>query len=240
MEFCLVVLVGLVGNAASHSIGLGSCPVIDPLENFNVDKFLGTWYVIEIFGRHTKCMTLTFEQKSNTSLSVTQAMEFYMLDRVNIDYAHTNTGTLEITEKTDPSEMTVRWPDNIAGSATFNIVDTDHSGYALIVECQKLLFMSRTNAVILSREPFLKLAVKQKLQGKINTMGLDASDFSAMKHENCIRPEDSDVDLDFIRDQAFNVFGFVQDDKMNQIDDEEEMADYINFGDRPSRPSPFQ
>ncbi|CAL4124429.1 unnamed protein product [Meganyctiphanes norvegica] len=212
---------------------MGSCPVIKPLETFNVDKFNGTWYVIEIFGRHTKCMTLTFEKKTNTSLTVTQAMEFYMLDKVNIDYAHANTGTLEILDKTNPSKMQIRWPDNIAGSATFNIVDTDHSSYALIVECQKLLFLSRTNAAILSREPFLKLAVKQKLQGQINTMDLDATDFSAMKHENCIRPEDSDVDLGFVRDQVYNAFGFVQDDKINQINDEEEMADYINFGDRP-------
>ena len=57
-------------------------------------------------------MTLTFEQKSNTSLTVTQAMQFYMLDKVNIDYSHVNTGTLEIMEKTNPSKMTVRWPDS--------------------------------------------------------------------------------------------------------------------------------
>ncbi|CAL4124430.1 unnamed protein product, partial [Meganyctiphanes norvegica] len=165
-------------------------------------QFLGTWYVIEETGRHANCMTFTFTKQSATQLTVTQAMEFKVLDRINIDYLHSNTGTLEILPKTNKSQMRIKGLDNVSGSSKFSIVETDYSGYALIVECKKLLFRAQTNVAILSREPIIDPALHLNLKVKINELGLNATKLIPMKHENCIQPQDSEnVDPQFIREQ---------------------------------------
>ncbi|CAL4160463.1 unnamed protein product, partial [Meganyctiphanes norvegica] len=229
MMLAIVLACALLGVVTPHSIGLGSCPKIPAATNFQTEQFLGTWYVIEIFGRQTKCMTLTFNEVSNSSLSVTEGMEFYLLDKVNVDYAHSNTGTLKIEDPANSAQMRVKWPDNILGSATFTVVDTDYEGYALIVECQKLWLASRTNAAILSREPTLAPELITKLKGTVDSMDLDSTDFSSMRHDNCI--PDGQADFDFAFDESIrkNTFGFLEEEKVQTILTEEDLAAAIDF-----------
>ncbi|CAL4150797.1 unnamed protein product, partial [Meganyctiphanes norvegica] len=159
MQVAILVLVAVAGSVTSHSIDMGSCPRIPPQPDFDLQRFMGTWYVIEVFGRQSKCFTLTFNQVTDQTLTVTEAKEFYLIDKLNMDYAHTNTGTLTIEDPAISARMRVRWPDNIAGSATFTIMDTDYDNYAIFAECQKLFLISRSNAAILSRNSTLDPAV---------------------------------------------------------------------------------
>jgi len=229
MMFAVVLVLGFAGFVTPHTIGIGSCPKIPAVTNFKTDQFLGTWYVIEIFGRQTKCMSLTFNKVTNTSLSVTEAMEFYLLGNINVDYAHSNTGTLNIEDPSNPAKMRVKWPDNILGSATFSVVDTDYEGYALIVECQKLWLVSRTNAAILSREPKLAPELITKLKGKVDTLDLDSNDFSTMRHDNCIPDGKADFDFNFDESIRKNTFGFLEEEKVQTILTEEDLAAAIDF-----------
>ena len=45
----------------------GSCPVYDPMENFDKDKFLGTWYETERYFTVTelasRCIAATYERR---------------------------------------------------------------------------------------------------------------------------------------------------------------------------------
>jgi len=229
MLFAVVLAGALVGIVTPHTIGLGSCPKIPAATNFQTEQFNGTWYVIEIFGRQTKCMSLTFNKVSDTSLSVTEAMEFYLLGNINVDYAHTNTGTLNIEDPANSAQMRVKWPDNILGSATFTVVDTDYEGYALIVECQKLWLVSRTNAAILSRTPTLAPELITKLKGTVDSLDLDSTDFSSMRHDNCIPEGQADFEFAFDETVRKNTFGFLKEEKLQNILTEEDLAAAIDF-----------
>ncbi|CAL4194572.1 unnamed protein product, partial [Meganyctiphanes norvegica] len=190
-----------------------------------------------IFGRQTKCMSLTFNKVSDTSLSVTEAMEFYLLDNINVDYAHTNTGTLNIEDPANSAQMRVKWPDNILGSATFTVVDTDYEGYALIVECQKLWLVSRTNAAILSRTSTLAYELITKLKGTVDSLDLDSTDFSSMRHENCIPEGQADFEFAFDETVRKNTFGFLKEEKLQNILTEEDLAAAIDFPTDSQTPS---
>jgi len=224
----------LVGVVTPHSLGLGACPKVPAISNFQTEQFMGTWYVIEIFGRQTKCMTLTFKKVTDTSLTVTEAMEFYVLDKINLDYAHTNTGTLNIEDVSNPAKMRVKWPDNIVGSATFSVADTDYESYALIIECQKLWLASRTNAAILSRTPDLPPELITKLRGTVDGLSLDSKDFSTMEHDNCIPEGEADFESLFNSTNRINTFGFLEDEKVQTILTEEDLAAAIDF-QKPTR-----
>lgn len=234
MMLSVVLGLALVGAVTPHSLGLGSCPKVPAITNFQTKQFMGTWYVIEIFGRQTKCMTLTFKQASDTSLTVTEGMEFYLLDKVNIDYAHTNTGTLNVKDSSNPAQMTVKWPDNIVGSATFSVVDTDYESYGLIVECQKLWLASRTNAAILSRTPTLAPELITKLKGTVDGLDLDSTDFSSMRHDNCIPEGEADFESLFNETNRINTFGFLEEEKVQTLLTEEDLAAAIDF-QKPTR-----
>merc|ERR1712179_863636 len=239
MEMMFVVVLGLalIGVVHPHTYGLGGCPTVPAVTNFQTEQFLKTWYVIEIFVRQTKCMSLTFNKVSNSSLSVTEAMEFYLLDNINVDYSHANTGTLNIEDPANPAKMRVKWPDNILGSATFSVVDTDYESYALIVECQKLWLASRTTAAILSREPTLAPELITKLKGTVDGMDLDSTDFSSMRHENCIPDGQADFDFNFDESIRKNTFGFLEDEKVQTILTEEDLAAIIDFPAESQTPS---
>merc|ERR1712179_369799 len=237
MMFAVVLVLILVGVVTPHSYGIGGCPTVPAATNFQAEQFLGTWYVIELFGRQTKCMSLTFNKVSNTTLSITEAMEFYLLDNINVDYSHANTGTLNIENPTNSAKMRIKWPDNILGSATFTVVDTDYTGYALIVECQKLWLVSRTNAAILSREPTLAPELITKLKGTVDGMDLDSTDFSSMRHENCIPDGQADFDFNFDESIRKNTFGFLEDEKVQTILTEEDLAAAIDFPGESQTPS---
>jgi len=237
MMFAAALALALIGVASPHTISLGSCPRVQAATNFQTEQFLGTWYVIEIFGRQTKCMSLTFNKVSNSSLSVTEAMEFYLLGNINVDYSHSNTGTLNIEDPANPAKMRVKWPDNIVGSATFSVVDTDYEGYALIVECQKLWLASRTNAAILSRKPTLAPELVTKLKGTVDSMDLDSTNFSTMRHDNCIPDGQEDFEFSFDESIRKNTFGFLENDKVQTILTEEDLAAAIDFPAESQTPS---
>ncbi|CAL4150795.1 unnamed protein product, partial [Meganyctiphanes norvegica] len=219
-----------------HSVSVGSCPRTPPVPSadFKLNKLMGTWYVIEVFGRQSKCFTLTFNKVSDDTLTISEGKEFYLLDKINMDYAYTNTGTLNIEDPANPAKMRVRWPDNIAGSATFTIMDTDFDNYLLFVECQKLFFISRSNAAILSRNNTLDPAIIENLKAKVDATGLDSEDFSSQNHEKCLKPGESDSDITSIVDDIKeNIFGLVPDEQLDKIKDEEELAQVISFDKGP-------
>merc|ERR1712179_169143 len=232
MMFAVVLVLILVGFVTPHSYGIGGCPTVPAATNFQTEQFLGTWYVIELFGRQTKCMSLTFNKVSNTTLSITEAMEFYLLDNINVDYSHANTGTLNIENPTNSAKMRIKWPDNILGSATFTVVDTDYESYALIIECQKLWLVSRTNAAILSREPTLAPELITKLKGTVDGItDLDSTDFSSMRHDNCIPEGQADFDFNFDESIRKNTFGFLKEEeaeKFAHVLTEEDLAAIID------------
>ncbi|XP_042888439.1 uncharacterized protein LOC122263861 [Penaeus japonicus] len=76
---------------------------------------------------------------------------------------------------------------DIFGAAEAIIVDTDYWQYAVLVECQSVMyFMKRTSASILSRRRDLDLRVLSQVKRDLcDSYGFDCSDFEAIDHNRC-------------------------------------------------------
>ncbi|OXA45521.1 apolipoprotein D [Folsomia candida] len=196
----------------AHTMGLGSCPRVEPLKDFNMDKFLGEWYVIQKFATSSSCMKYNFTQGTDGKLRLVQTRQHFLLDTIGVDHIYTYTGVLTIPDNDRSARMRVKFPLNIAGEADFLVFMTDYSSYAGIFTCQKILFGHTKSATILSRKPTLDKAVVNQVRQKLEEEGVDPDDFSVVDQDTCRTKEDSSLNVK-IDDKTFsaqNIGGVVK------------------------------
>jgi lipocalin len=193
-------------------MGLGSCPRVEPLKDFSMDKFLGEWYVIQKFATSSSCMKYNFTQGADGKLRLVQTRQHFILDTIGVDHIYTYTGVLTIPESDRSARMRVKFPLNIAGEADFIVFMTDYTTYAGIFTCQKILFGHTKSATILSRKPTLDKAVINQVRQKLEEEGVDPDDFSVVDQSSCRSKEDSSLNVK-IDDKTFspqNIGGVVK------------------------------
>jgi len=209
----LTVMVStLFVSSDAHTMGLGSCPRVEPLKDFNMDKFLGEWYVIQKFATSSSCMKYNFTQGTDGKLRLVQTRQHFILDTIGVDHIYTYTGVLTIPDNDRSSRMRVKFPLNIAGEADFLVFMTDYDNYAGIFTCQKILFGHTKSATILARKSTLDKAVINQVRQKLEEEGVDPDDFSVVDQSTCRTKEDSSLNVK-IDDKTFsaqNIGGVVK------------------------------
>lgn len=201
-------------------LSVGDCPRIDPMQDLDVQQFTGEWYMIETFSTSNKCMTMSFNQTSDTTLTLKEGREFQIVKALSIGHVFNYEGKLTMVNPNNPGKMSLWWPGHLSNDITFTVVDTDYSQYALTFECQKLWIMSRTTGAILSRQPTLDDAIVNKLKDKMEAFGIERTEFSPMQQTECIKPEDADIEINFDGESL----GLLPDDIAT---DNELLADHV-------------
>ncbi|XP_042886221.1 uncharacterized protein LOC122262295 [Penaeus japonicus] len=183
----LVILFITVSMATSYKVGFGGCPPVKPMKDFQPAEFQGLWYVVEMFSTNSKCVTLTFDRLGKHDFRVTEGKEYVAAQVVGIDHAFQTKGVYNSRAPHYPAKFHARWSNNIFGAAEAIIVDTDYWQYAVLVECQSVMyFMKRTSASILSRRRDLDLRVLSQVKRDLcDSYGFDCSDFEAIDHNRC-------------------------------------------------------
>jgi len=201
-------------------LSMGDCPKVDAMQDLDVRKFTGEWYMVETFSTSNKCMTMSFNQTSDTTLSLIEGREFQVVKALSIDHVFNYEGKLTIVNTNNPGKMSLWWPGHLSNDITFTVVDTDYSQYALTFECQKMWIMSRTTAAILSRERTLDAAIINKLKNTLEAFGIDRTEFYPMPQTNCIKPDEADLQINFDGESL----GLLPDDIAS---DAEMVADHV-------------
>jgi len=199
----MAVLMLHIAPSSSHTMGLGSCPRVSPIKDFDMDKFMGEWYVIQKFATSSSCMKYNFTRGSDEKLRLIQTKQHFVLDKIGVDHIYTYTGVLNIPDQDNAARMRVKFPLNLAGDAEFLVYMTDYENYAGIFTCQKILFGHTKSATILSRKPTLDKAVVNQLRQRLEEEGVDPSDFSEVDQAKCITKDDANFNVK-IDDKTFS------------------------------------
>jgi len=202
----------MLASVNSHTMGLGSCPRVQPMKGFNMNKMLGEWYVIQKFATSSSCMKYNFTQGTDGKMRLVQTRQHFVLDTIGVDHIYTYTGVLSIPDNDDRGRMRVKFPLNVAGDADLTIFATDYDNYAGMLTCQKILFGHTKCGTILSRKPTLEKSIVNQLRQKLEEDGVDPEDFSIVDQSNCIKQEQANFNLK-IDDKTFsagNVAGVVK------------------------------
>jgi lipocalin len=202
----------LAVSTNAHTMGLGSCPRVQPMSDFDMNKFAGEWYVIQKFATASSCMKYNFTQAQDNTWKVVQTRSHFVLDTIGIDHLHSYTGVLSTPDSDNKARMRVKFPMNIAGESEFVVFMTDYKNYAGIFTCQKILFGHTKCGSILSRKPTLDQAIINSVRQKLEDDGVDPDDFSIVDQSKCSNTDNATfkVKIDEKTFSSGNIGGFVK------------------------------
>nr|CAH0112917.1 unnamed protein product [Daphnia galeata] len=161
----------------------GECPKVDPVPDFDFNKFSGLWYVIEKFDLTSPCWTYYFINQNGTRKIIQSYNQTVNLREP--EKTPGTVGTLEVIHETEPGFMSVKFSDNIIGKADYIVYFTDYENYGGVFRCQKFLFGHRRSATILSRKPYLSQSFRNQARAKLISYKIDITSFKSVDQQYC-------------------------------------------------------
>ncbi|KAK6636439.1 hypothetical protein RUM43_010100 [Polyplax serrata] len=191
------ILLVMAVQAYGHTYHLGDCPAVKPMENFDINRFLGKWYVIQKTATGSSCLVNNYtEDKENPGhYKIEQVSDHLILGLTSLDHKYHYTGDLVIPNESNAAAMRVRFPLNVAGGASYTVFMTDYDTYAGIFTCQKLAFAHRKSATIISRSKTLGKDYVDKIRNRLSSFGVDPYDLSIIKQDNCTEPTENTTNI---------------------------------------------
>ncbi|CAG9862043.1 unnamed protein product [Phyllotreta striolata] len=182
----LLVAFCFMGYAEMHSYHLGTCPTIEPMPDFNMNRLLGIWYVIEKTSTASSCIVYNISRTDEPGqYQIEEISQHFLLALTPLKHGYHYRGTLKVQDKAVPGRMWVKFPLSVAGSSSFTVFMTDYENYAGIFTCQKLAFAHRQSATILSRTRSLDDIYINKIRNKLQSAEISPFDLSIIKQTDC-------------------------------------------------------
>ncbi|XP_028036534.1 apolipoprotein D-like [Bombyx mandarina] len=186
---CKLTVLGVfltVTYVYSHTYHLGSCPIVEPMSGFEMNRLLGVWYVIQKTSTASHCITYNFSRTDEPGqYQLEQDSQHFILGLTPLKHDYKYTGVLTVPDPAVPARMKVRFPLSVAGSASYTVLATDYTTYAAVFTCQKLAFAHRRSATILSRTKELDKMFVDKMRTKLSSYGVDPYDLSIISQNEC-------------------------------------------------------
>ncbi|XP_033226260.1 apolipoprotein D-like [Belonocnema kinseyi] len=169
----LPLMLVLCTGALAQVPSLGKCPDLKVVQNFDVEKYMGTWYEVgqyfvlaELGG---KCTTAKYSQNADGTINVLNSQINYLTGKsMSIE------GIAKLVGESGEAKLSMSFPklpSLVKGSVW--ILDTDYESYAVVFSCQDFKLFNTKEARILTRE---RIPSEEVLQKAYKTF--DASGFS--------------------------------------------------------------
>lgn len=185
MAICAVVC-GLVTLTAGHTYKTGECPPVEPMNEFEMKKFLGVWYVIQKTGTASTCVIYNITKGEDPGeYDIEQRSQRAPLSVGPFKHEYSYSGKLSVTDRDVPARMTARFPLSVAGSAKFVVFMSDFNTYAGVFSCQKIPLGHRQSATILSRTRDLDKIYVDKIRNRLASFSVDPFDLSIINQTGC-------------------------------------------------------
>ncbi|XP_050312445.1 apolipoprotein D-like isoform X2 [Anthonomus grandis grandis] len=178
----------IVKNVEMHSYHLGECPNIEPQPEFNMNRMLGIWYVMEKTSTASSCIVYNITKSDEPDeYKIEEISQHFLLALTPLKHGYHYKGTLKVPDRGIPARMTVSFPLSVAGKSSFTVFMTDYDTYAGIFTCQKLTFAHRQSATILSRTRTLDKMYTDKLRTRLANSQIDPFELSLISQRDCPR-----------------------------------------------------
>ncbi|XP_047485556.1 apolipoprotein D-like [Penaeus chinensis] len=157
----LVALAAAAAPSRAHEILWGSCPSVEPVADFDMERFSGLWYLIEKFDNDESCVTWNISKGSEpNSWVLLERKGSGFLSTVGLDQDDLHTAAITL-DPGRPGVMQISWRLNIVGSYQMTVHSTDYDRFAGAFECQQVALFQRQQATVLSRKPNLQIDLRQ-------------------------------------------------------------------------------
>lgn len=196
MERARLVVLGLLavaGLATGHKYHGGACPTYTPMENFDMYKFLGDWFVYQKTSSSAKCLVNNYAVDGTQPgvFRLEQSSVHAVLGLTSRDGRWRYNGEVTLRENaTSKADLQVKYSLN-PGSAAYTVLLSDYDNFASIVSCQDLPVGHRVSASILSRQRVLPEKYVQKAREILTKNGMETESLSTLEQgeEECRPPK---------------------------------------------------
>nr|XP_040023061.1 uncharacterized protein LOC120811609 isoform X2 [Gasterosteus aculeatus aculeatus] len=180
-QVLLVVL--LTAAARAQSFHRGKCPRPSVQQDFDVTKYMGTWYEIEklpaAFERGT-CNQATYSPLADGTVKVRNAELLSNGKRSTIE------GVAKVKNASQPAILGVGFFKGVP-DAPYWVLSTDYHSYSLVYSCTKYFLFHVDYAWILSRTRVLAEDVIGPLRDRLASAGVNANRLTVSNQTGCDR-----------------------------------------------------
>ncbi|XP_030623436.1 apolipoprotein D-like [Chanos chanos] len=182
---CLVLII--LGAAQAQSFHFGKCPKPPVQQDFQLSRYLGTWYEIEklpAFFERGKCQQATYTQQSDSAIKVVNK------EILNNGEVNSIEGTARVINASEPAILEVSFfaglPNVLQPDAPYWVLSTDYTNYALVYSCTEFLgFFYVDFAWILSRSRSLPAGDLTRLRSDLQSDGITITRMTRSDQTGC-------------------------------------------------------
>ncbi|KAM6223936.1 apolipoprotein D [Rhynchocyon petersi] len=183
MLLLLSTLAGLfIGQAKGQDFHPGECPDPPVQENFDLNKYLGSWYEIEKIPNtfeNGRCIQANYSLMENGHIKVINQELRYDGTLNQIE------GEATLTNLTEPAKLGVKffW---LMPSAPYWVLATDYENYGLVYSCTSFIGLFHLEfAWILAREPQLPQETVGYLKDILTSNNIAVDKMTITDQVNC-------------------------------------------------------
>ncbi|KAL6263698.1 hypothetical protein P5V15_003786 [Pogonomyrmex californicus] len=181
-----IFVILIIANATLAQVPfLGTCPNLEAMPNFELERYLGKWYEVERyfawFEFGGKCVTANYSLNENDSVKIINK-QISSLTGV----ATSIEGVGRLIDRSDDPKLTVTFPSlPLQFDAPYWVLDSDYKSYAVVWSCTNLGVLNVRNVWILTREPKPPIAVLEKAYQVIDKNNISRAYFIRTDQKNC-------------------------------------------------------
>ncbi|XP_033307424.1 uncharacterized protein LOC117209457 [Bombus bifarius] len=165
---------------------LGSCPTVETIQNFDMERYLGKWYEIEkyfaFFEFGGKCVTATYNITDDSNSINILNKQISALTGVSSSIEGVGKPVLKVED----AKLTVSFPSMpLPLDAPYWILDTDYTTYSVVWSCSNFGVFSTRNVWIMAREPKPLVSVLEKAYQILDKNNISRAYFIRTDQKNC-------------------------------------------------------
>ncbi|GAB0096891.1 hypothetical protein DMENIID0001_124700 [Sergentomyia squamirostris] len=182
----VITLLVLWDSATGQFPTFGRCPDYAPVVDFDKERFLGMWYEQERYFTLTelgsKCTSVYYERRPDNKLYVNNGIvnRFTNVQRIV-------SGQMTLFGRGTTGKFNVRYTNTpLAYDTTFNILDTDYDGFAVLYSCSSVIPFGHTDFVwLMTRDRLPAGEVLQRAYGTLDKYKISRTFFVTTDQKDC-------------------------------------------------------
>ncbi|XP_063835695.1 apolipoprotein D-like [Ostrinia nubilalis] len=175
----------LLASASAQIPSLGWCPDFQPMVNFNMNRFLGTWFEVEryftVSELGTRCVATNYISTPEGRILVSNEITNYITGLKRLMEGH-----IQMVGREGEGRFMVKYSSlPLPYDYEYSILDTDYDSYAVMWSCSGLGPVHTQSAWLLTRDRLPSLMTMQKAYAVLDRFKISRAFFVKTNQADC-------------------------------------------------------
>jgi len=182
--FALVCCVLALGMPAVMALDFDTCPSPPVMNNFDISKYLGTWYEIE---RNYNPAESSKHRCGTTHISQLDSNDYNVMFNTTWKYRDTTRRQVikgKYNANDEPAKLKIK-PIPLFPKQNYWVLDTDYDNYAIVWSCAEFYFSHYELVWIFGRNKNMRPETRMRAYNKLQQYGFKLEDLIVVEHSHC-------------------------------------------------------